>query len=67
VVSLEGRPSAVAHGHGALWVADDERGVVLRLDLADGTPLGEPIPASARPTAIAVADDAIWVSDPGGR
>jgi DNA-binding beta-propeller fold protein YncE len=66
VVDLGGRPSAIAHGHGALWVADDERGVVVRLDPADGTQLGEPISTSARPTAIAVGDDAIWVSDPGG-
>lgn len=66
VVPLEGRPSAVAYADGVLWVADDERGVVLRLDPTDGEPLGAPIAVSPHPTALAAGEGALWVVDPDG-
>jgi streptogramin lyase len=66
VVALEGRPSAIAAGDGVLWVADDERGVVLRLDATDGRPVGDPIPVSPTPRALAVGTGAVWVADSDG-
>lgn len=68
---LEGRPSAVAVGAGAVWVADDERGVVLRLDERSGRHLGSPIAVSAHPIAIDVSDNGVnqgtvWVADRAG-
>lgn len=66
VVALEGRPSAVAAGDGVLWVADDERGLVLRLDAADGSPVGEPIAVSPTPRALAVGGGSVWVADSDG-
>ena len=66
VVALDGRPAAVASGAGALWVADDERGVVLRLDPTDGSPIGPPIAVSPAPRAMAVGTTTVWVADADG-
>lgn len=63
---LLGRPSAVAVADGVVWVADDGRGVVVRLDAADGRELGDPVPVSAAPVALAIADGTLWVADAQG-
>jgi DNA-binding beta-propeller fold protein YncE len=65
-VPLTGRPADVAADGDVLWVADDERGVVVRLDAADGSSLGEPIAVSPQPAAIDVGDGVVWVADPDG-
>lgn len=66
VVRIEGRPSAIGYGAGALWVADDGRGVVHRLDPVDGAPLGPPIAVTPAPVALAVGAGRVWVVDPAG-
>jgi len=63
---LEGRPSALAVGAGAVWVADDERGVVLRLDEHSGKQFGPAIAVSPHPIAIDVSDSKVWVADRAG-
>jgi DNA-binding beta-propeller fold protein YncE len=63
---LEGRPSAVAVGAGAVWVADDARGVVLRLDERNGRQVGPPVAVSPHPIAIDVSDSKVWVADRAG-
>lgn len=66
VTPLEGRPADVVYAGGSIWVADDDRDVVLRLDPADGRQQGDPIPVIDRPVAIAAADDSVWVAGANG-
>lgn len=66
VIPLQGRPSAVAYADGALWVADDERGVVQRLDPADGEAVGEPVAVSPHPTSLSAGEGLLWVTDAEG-
>jgi YVTN family beta-propeller protein len=66
VTPLEGRPSAVTYGEDTLWVADDERNLVLRLDPDDGRVKGNPIPVDPQPVAIDYGAGAIWVAHGGG-
>ena len=66
VTPLEGRPSAVTYGEDTLWVADDERNLVLRLDPNDGRAKGDPIPVDPQPVAIDYGAGAIWVAHGGG-
>ena len=63
---LQGRPSAVAVGGGSVWVADDARGVVLRLDPSNGIQRGAPIAVSPHPVAIDADDRTVWVADRAG-
>jgi YVTN family beta-propeller protein len=66
ITPLEGRPSAVAFGEGVLWVADDERNVVVRLDPSDGRAMGDPIPVAPQPIAVDYGAGAVWVAHAGG-
>lgn len=66
VIPIRGRPSAVAYADGVLWVADDERGLVHRLDPADGEAAGEPVAVSSQPTALAAGAGLLWVTDAAG-
>lgn len=63
---LLGRPAALAVADGVVWVADEERGVLLRLDADNGAELGPPVAVSAVPVAAAAAGDTVWVVDAGG-
>ena len=66
VTPLEGRPSAlVVHGD-TVWVADDDRGLVLRLDATDGRQLGPPIAVTPHPIAIDADATNVWVGDRDG-
>ena len=66
VVPVDGRPSAVVYAGDVLWVADDEGGIVRRLDPDDGGLLGPPITVSPRPAALAGDAEMVWVVDPDG-
>ncbi len=66
ITPLEGRPSAVAVTGSTLWVADDERGVVLRLDARNGRQLGAPIPVTPHPIAMDATATDVWVGDRDG-
>jgi YVTN family beta-propeller protein len=58
-------PAAIAVGHGRVWVADREAGLVHRLDTSSGRPLGPPTPVGVHPGGIAVGADAVWVTNAG--
>lgn len=66
ITPLEGRPSAVVVTGSTLWVADDERGVVVRLDAANGRQLGAPIAMTPHPVAIDADAVHVWVGDRDG-
>jgi streptogramin lyase len=72
-IQVGGSPVAVAAGSGAVWVANETRASVSRLDPATGRVLGGPIRVGAGPAAIAAGggavyvacgDDTIWRIDP---
>lgn len=56
------RPSALAYGAGALWVANLDDRAVTRIDPETRTVV-RTIPLSASPDAIAVGDGAVWVAN----
>lgn len=56
----------MAYADGVLWVADDEGGVVHRLDPADGDALGDPVEVSPQPIALAAGGGLLWVAHAGG-
>jgi DNA-binding SARP family transcriptional activator/DNA-binding beta-propeller fold protein YncE len=60
-VRLEGRPVAVAAGHGGIWIADAEGQQVLRVDPDENRVVAR-IPLGALPTSIAADDNAVWVT-----
>ena len=61
-VALDGAPSAIAAGAGAVWVSDEDHGVVSRLDKETFT-IRQTIPVGHGPSAIAVARDRVWVAN----
>ena len=61
-VALDGAPSAIAAGAGAVWVSDEGRGVVSRLDKKTFT-IRQTIAVGHGPSAIAVAHDHVWVAN----
>lgn len=63
-LELGGSPSAVAAGLGSVWVADNLRGRVLRVDPVSGEIEG--VAVKPAPIAIAVGEDAVWVASAGG-
>jgi DNA-binding beta-propeller fold protein YncE len=66
LVALDGRPAAVTSTTGSLWVADDERNVVVQLDDADGHQIGKPIPVVDAPTALDASEGVVWVAGATG-
>jgi len=66
ITPLEGRPSALVASGSTLWVADDDRGVVLRLDATSGRQLGDPIAVTPHPIAIDADATSVWVADRDG-
>jgi streptogramin lyase len=59
-IPLAGTPSALATGHGSVWVALRSADVVLRID--SETEAVETIPIEAPATALAVGHGAVWVA-----
>ena len=60
------RPSAVAAGAGAVWVANATNGTVSRIDPASQKVVGT-IPIAGTPVALAVGFGAVWVVNGEGR
>jgi peptide/nickel transport system substrate-binding protein len=62
--ALKDRPGASAVGFGSLWVTQPDRGVVVRLDLEDGS-ITDTIQVGSVPSAVAVGEGAVWVTNEG--
>jgi peptide/nickel transport system substrate-binding protein len=62
-IELGDRPSAVALGEGAIWVADVGLGVVERVDPESGRSVQ--IPVGSDPADVAVTPSAVWVANSG--
>ena len=56
----------LALGHGFVWVADFQRGVLVRIDPRSGARLDHPTPVGARPLGVTVTTDAVLVVDRDG-
>jgi peptide/nickel transport system substrate-binding protein len=67
LIALGTNPAAIAAAAGSLWVADPNRGEILRVDPAAGTVVDR-IPVSGAPGALTVGGGSIWVAttQPGG-
>ena len=63
-VKVGARPGAIAFGHGAAWVANEEAGTVSRID-PETRAVVDSIEVGTDPVAIAVSDDAVWVANSG--
>ncbi len=63
--ALGSRSGASATGFGSLWVAQPDRGVIVRLDLADGSVTDQSIRVGSAPSGIAVDANAVWVANAG--
>jgi peptide/nickel transport system substrate-binding protein len=63
--ALASRSGAIGIGFGSLWVAQPDRGVMVRLDLADGSVTDRSIRVGSAPAGVAVDEDAVWVSNAG--
>ncbi len=57
-------PTAIAVGEGAVWVADDGDGTVMKIDPATDRVV-RTIHVGGRPAGISVADGRVWVSIDG--
>jgi len=57
---LDGRPTAVAYGEGAVWVAVDN-GTLVRLDAGTGA-VTATIQIGSHPTGVAVGGGRVWVA-----
>jgi ABC-type transport system substrate-binding protein/DNA-binding SARP family transcriptional activator len=60
VLPLQGTPAGVAAGFGSLWVAEVDRGLVVRVDPRRRAVV-ETIPVGKGPSAIAAGAGAVWV------
>jgi YVTN family beta-propeller protein len=60
-IPLGGRPSAIASGAGAVWVADHDDGTVVRID--PNTQRTRAIAVGFEPRSVAVGANAVWVVD----
>jgi YVTN family beta-propeller protein len=61
-VPLDGPPSAVAAGPGAIWVADDRNGSVSRIDPATNT-VRQTVTVGHGQSALAAGRDGVWVAN----
>ncbi len=62
-VSVGDQNVALAVGPGVVWVADEDRNSVARIDASADRLQGKPIPVGSDPTAIAVGDGTVWVAN----
>ncbi|MEO8476527.1 MAG: ABC transporter substrate-binding protein [Actinomycetota bacterium] len=63
--ALGQRPGASAIGFGSLWVAEPDRGVVARVDLAGGSVIDPGIRVGTSPAGVAIGDGSVWVTNAG--
>ncbi len=56
------RPGASAIGFDSLWVAQPDRGVVVRVALEDGS-VTDTVKVGASPAGIAIGGEAVWVTN----
>ena len=61
-VALDGAPSEIAAGAGAVWVTDEDRGVVARVDKKTFT-IRQTITVGHGPSALAVEPRGVWVAN----
>ncbi|HEX6332346.1 MAG TPA: ABC transporter substrate-binding protein [Actinomycetota bacterium] len=64
-IELDGRPGALVVGEGAVWVAQPDRGIVVRID-PDTRAVVDTIQVGPDPSAIAVSGGSVWVANAGG-
>ncbi len=62
VIRLGSSPTAIAAGAGAVWVASEEAGTVIRLNSRSGAVAGL-VRVGRGPSAIAVGEGAVWVAN----
>jgi len=60
-ISLGGRPSGIAAGAGAVWVADYDDGTVVRIDPETGETRA--IALGLEPGSVTVGSNAVWATD----
>jgi peptide/nickel transport system substrate-binding protein len=65
-VPVGSRPSAIAQGFGAVWVANSTAGTVSRIDPATRAVV-QTIAVGGSPAGIATGSGAVWVTDSDGR
>jgi peptide/nickel transport system substrate-binding protein len=63
VITTGGDPSGLAAAADTVWVADDESGIVARIDARTGAITGT-IRVGDAPAAVAATPTAVWVLDP---
>jgi YVTN family beta-propeller protein len=63
---LAGRPGGIATGAGSIWVTDQARDQVVRIDPATGARTDN-IPVGVTPSGVAVGGGGVWVADSGSR
>jgi len=61
-VKLDGSPAAIADGAGAVWVTDEDRGVVSRIDKETRT-IRQTIGVGRGPAALAIDREGVWVAN----
>ncbi|HZQ87135.1 MAG TPA: hypothetical protein VFA83_19995 [Acidimicrobiales bacterium] len=65
-VPIAGRPSAVTVSRGLVWVADDQRGVIVTVGERSAKVVGAPIKVGPSPISLAADADSVWVGDATG-
>lgn len=65
-VPIAGRPSAVTVSRGLVWVADDQRGLIVTVDEDSAKVVGTPIRVGPSPISLAADADSVWVGDATG-
>ncbi len=65
-IHLGGAPVAIAATPSSIWVADNGRGLVRRLDPATGRRIGAATRVGRAPLAIGIGEDGIWVATGAG-
>ena len=65
-IDVGGAPSAIAIGAGSVWVADQARGRVLRIDPRSRRRAGRAVRIGGGPLALAVGEGGVWVADGDG-
>jgi YVTN family beta-propeller protein len=61
---LGARPGAAAFGFGSLWVAEPDRGLVVRMDGTNGQ-VRDTIQVGEAPAGVAVGEGSVWVTNAG--
>ncbi len=65
-IRVGGTPTAVTDGSGSVWVADQARGRVLRIDTRTRARVGRAIRVGPGPVALATGAGAVWVAGGDG-